>query len=59
MNKAPLAISVSKVPSPTSTIWSLLARSTSHSVAVHDGCTNIPLAAGKARLDETILSTGF
>jgi hypothetical protein len=23
------------------------ARSTSHSVAVHDGCTNIPLAAGK------------
>src|SRR5438105_10142092 len=28
------------------------ARSTSHSVAVHDGCTDIPLAAGKAQEDE-------
>jgi hypothetical protein len=37
----------------------ILARSTSHSVAVHDGCTNIPLAAGGAQEDETILEGGF
>ena len=36
-----------------------LAISTSHSVAVHDGCTNIPLAAGGAQEDETILEGGF
>ena len=35
------------------------ARSTSHSVAVRDGCTNIPLAAGGAQEDETILESGF
>src|ERR1700680_5250155 len=29
------------------------ARSTSHTVAVRDGCTNIPLAAGRAQEDET------
>ncbi|MGY3134170.1 hypothetical protein ACVWZM_004852 [Bradyrhizobium sp. USDA 4501] len=29
--------------------------STSHSVAAHDGRTNIPLAAGRAQDDETIL----
>src|SRR5271170_2621182 len=34
-------------------------RSNSHSVAVRDGCTNIPLAAGGARKDETILQYGF
>src|ERR1700680_2735559 len=28
------------------------ARSTSHTVAVRDGCTNIPLAAGRAQEDE-------
>jgi hypothetical protein len=30
------------------------ARSTSHSVAVRDGCTNIPLAAAWAQEDEAI-----
>jgi|SRR5277367_35917 len=34
------------------------ARSNSHSVAVRDGCTNIPLAAGKAQKDETLLQIG-
>lgn len=36
----------------------LRARSTSHPVAVRDGCTNIPLAAGWAQEDETILKSG-
>jgi hypothetical protein len=35
------------------------ARSTSHSVAAHGGCTNIPLAAVGAQEDETILENGF
>jgi hypothetical protein len=35
------------------------ARSTSHSVAAHDGCTNIPLAAVGAQEDETSLENGF
>ena len=35
-----------------------LARSNSHSVAVRDGCTNIPLTAVKAQEDETILING-
>src|ERR1700729_1418164 len=30
------------------------ARSTSHTVAVCDGCTNIPLAAGRAQEDENL-----
>jgi hypothetical protein len=34
------------------------ARSNSHPVAARDGCTNIPLAAGKAQEDETILQIG-
>jgi hypothetical protein len=34
------------------------ARSNSHTVAVRNGCTNIPLAAGKAQEDETILQIG-
>src|SRR6266700_2396235 len=34
------------------------ARSTSHTVAAHDGCTKIPLAAHRAQEDETILETG-
>src|ERR1019366_3657214 len=36
-----------------------LARSNSHSVAVRDGNTNIPLAAVGAQEDETILFNGF
>jgi hypothetical protein len=36
------------------------ARSTSHTVAAGcGGCTNIPLAAGRAQEDETILESGF
>jgi hypothetical protein len=35
------------------------ARSTSHTVAVQDGCTKIPLAAAGAQAGETILSSGF
>ena len=34
-------------------------RSTSHSVAAHRGCTNIPLAAVGAQEDETILEDGL
>ncbi len=45
--------------SPIARPGRLLARSTSHAVAVHDGCTNIPLAAGGAQEDETILDNGF
>lgn len=37
----------------------LLTRSTSHSVAARSGCTDIPLAAGGAQEDETILDYGF
>src|SRR5450759_1368572 len=36
-----------------------LARSNSHSVAVREGYTNIPLAAVGAQEDETILFNGF
>ena len=35
------------------------ARSNSYPVAVRDGCTNIPLAAGRAQEDETILESGI
>ena len=35
------------------------ARSTSHPVAARDGCTNIPLAAGRAQANETILPIGI
>jgi hypothetical protein len=34
-------------------------RSTSHSIAARSGCTNIPLAAGRAQEDETILVIVF
>ena len=40
-------------------IWSVCwCRSTSHPVAADRGCTNIPLAAGRAQEDETILIYG-
>jgi hypothetical protein len=45
--------------SPIARPGRFLARSTSHSVAVCDGCTNIPLAADGAQEDETILESGF
>lgn len=44
---------------PDSVIWLFLARSTSHPVAAQSDCTNIPLAAGGAQEDETILNCGF
>jgi hypothetical protein len=40
-------------------IWLFLTRSTSHPVAALSDCTNIPLAAGGAQEDETILNRGF
>jgi hypothetical protein len=46
-------------PSPIARPGGFLSRSTSHSVAARDGCTKIPLAAGGAREDETILNSGF
>ena len=42
---------------PVCTIW-FTTRSTSHSVAARGGCTIIPLAAGGAREDATILESG-
>ena len=44
---------------PDSVIWLFLARSTSHPVVAQSDCTNIPLAAGEAQEDETILDNGF
>jgi hypothetical protein len=44
--------------SPIAQSGCFLARSNSHSVAVRDGCTKIPLAAGGAHEDETILQSG-
>ena len=44
---------------PDSVIWLFLARSTSHPVVAQSDCTNIPLAAGGAQEDETILICGF
>ena len=44
---------------PDSVIWLFLARSTSHPVVAQSDCTNIPLAAGGAQEDETILNCGF
>jgi hypothetical protein len=52
----PVSVSRSK---PDSVIWLFLARSTSHPVAAQSDCTNIPLAAGAAQKDETILNCGF
>ena len=45
--------------SPIAQPGRLRTRSNSHSVAVRDGCTNIPRAAGGAQEDETILQYGF
>ena len=50
--KSPVFAPVSEVRAQLHDAARFRARSTSHSVAVHDGCTNIPLAAGKAQEDE-------
>ena len=51
VGKSPVFAPVSKVRAQLHDAARFRARSTSHSVAVHDGCTNIPLAAGKAQED--------
>jgi len=45
--------------SPFARSGRLRTRSTSHSVAAERGCTKIPLAAGRAQEDETILEIGY
>src|SRR5271170_7163429 len=52
--KSPAVCPVSKVLSPLADAARFRARSTSHTVAVRDGCTNIPLAAGRAQEDENL-----
>jgi hypothetical protein len=52
IGKSPVFAPVSKVRAQSHDAARFRAGSTSHSVAVHDGCTNIPLAAGKAQEDE-------
>ena len=52
-------VSVSEVRARLHDAARFRARSTSHTVAARDGCTNIPLAAGRGSGDETILSIGM
>jgi hypothetical protein len=51
--------SVSKVQAHLRDAARFRARSTSHAVAAHSGCTKIPLSAVRAREDETILESGL
>jgi hypothetical protein len=44
--------------SPIARPGGFLARSNSHSVAIRDGCTHIPLTADGAQEDKTILNDG-
>src|SRR5258707_14932438 len=53
-DKSPAVCPVSEVLSPIAQPGRLRTRSTSHSVAVRDGCTSIPLAAGRAQEDENL-----
>src|SRR5271168_3744760 len=59
MCQTPRAVSVSEVRARLHDAARFRARSTSHTVAARDGCTNIPLAAGRGSGDETILSIGI
>ena len=59
MCQTPRAVSVSEVRARLHDAARFRARSTSHTVAARDGCTNIPLAAGRGSGDETILSIGM
>src|SRR6478752_9831424 len=54
MCQTPRAVSVSEVRARLRDAARFRARSTSHTVAVRDGCTNIPLAAGRAQEDENL-----
>src|ERR1700679_2671305 len=59
MGKFPFWSSASKVGACFHNLVVFRTRSNSHSVAVRGGCTNIPLAAGAAQEDETLLNSGF
>ena len=59
MRKTPIRVSLFHGLSPIAQPGRFHTRSNSHSVAVRNGCTNIPLAAGGTREDETILQRGF
>ena len=59
MCQTPRAVSVSEVRARLHDAARFRARSTSHTVAARDGCTNIPLAAGRGSGDETIISIGM
>jgi hypothetical protein len=48
--------SVSKVQAHLRDAARFRARSTSHAVAAHSGCTKIPLSAGRAQEDESGIS---
>jgi hypothetical protein len=54
-----LVVSASQGLSPIAQPGRSRTRSTSHSVAIRNGCSNIPLAADGAQEDETILLLGF
>src|SRR4029077_15425668 len=59
MCQTPRAVSVSEARARLHDAARSRARSTSHTGAARDGCTNIPLAAGRGSGDETILSIGM
>src|SRR5271157_1317675 len=54
IGQTPKAVAVSEVRARLHDAARFRARSTSHTVAVRDGCTNIPLAAGRAQEDENL-----
>src|SRR5271157_1786420 len=54
IGQTPKAVAVSEVRALLRDAARFRARSTSHTVAVRDGCTNIPLAAGRAQEDENL-----
>ena len=58
IERSPVA-SVSKVQAHLRDATRFRARSTSHAVAAHSSCTKIPLSAGRAQEDETILENGI
>src|SRR5271167_4911457 len=58
IERSPVA-SVSKVQAHLRDAARFRARSTSHAVAAHSSCTKIPLSAGWAQEDETILESGI
>ena len=57
--QTPRAVSVSEVRARLHDAARFRARSTSHTVTAQDGCTKIPLAAGRGSGGETILWIGI